>query len=132
MQDFGGAKLILFIGNRIVVLRRDAKPDIPWPGRLDLPGGGRDGGESAVECVLRETFEEVGLSLTPSDLVWRDQFKRGVFFAAHLPPEAQAQIEFGSEGQGWFLVDPADYVRDQEAIPHFAEMVQRYLDHAFG
>lgn len=41
MQDFGGAKLILFIGKQIVVLRRDQKPDIPWPGRLDLPGGGR-------------------------------------------------------------------------------------------
>ena len=132
MQDFGGAKLILFIGDRIVVLRRDEKPDIPWPGRLDLPGGGREGEESAVDCVLRETFEEVGLSLTPGDLVWQEQFKRGVFFAAHLPTEAQAQIVFGSEGQGWLLVDPADYVRDREAIPHFAAMVQRYLDHAFG
>lgn len=132
MQDFGGAKLILFIGDRIVVLRRDEKPDIPWPGRLDLPGGGRDGEESAVECVLRETFEEVGLSLTPGDLVWQHQFERGVFFAAHLPTEAQAQIVFGSEGQGWLLVDPADYVRDREAILDFAAMVQRYLDHAFG
>lgn len=132
MQEFGGAKLILFIGDRIVVLRRDDKPDIPWPCRLDLPGGGREGCETAIECVLRETFEEIGLSLTAGDLVWEDQFRRGVFFAAHLPTEAQAQIVFGSEGQGWCLVDPAEYVRDPEAIPHFAEMVQRYLDQVFG
>jgi 8-oxo-dGTP diphosphatase len=59
MQDFGGTKLILFIGDRIVVLRRDDKPDIPWPGRLDLPGGGRDGIETAEVCVLRETREEI-------------------------------------------------------------------------
>ncbi|MFA8387400.1 MAG: NUDIX domain-containing protein [Pelagibaca sp.] len=132
MQDFGGAKLILFIGDRIVVLRRDNKPDIPWPGRLDLPGGGRDGSETAEACVLRETFEEVGLTLDTGDLVWCDRFKAGVFFAAHLPEDAEARIVFGSEGQGWELMDPAEYSRHPEAIPHFADMVQRYLDQAFG
>ena len=132
MQDFGGAKLILFIGDRIVVLRRDDRPDIPWPGRLDLPGGGRDGSETAEACVLRETFEEVGLILDTSDLVWCDRFKAGVFFAAHLPEDADARIVFGSEGQGWELIDPAEYIGHPEAIPHFADMVQRYLDQALG
>lgn len=132
VQDFGGAKIILFVGPKIVVLRRDDKRGIPWPGMLDLPGGGRDGSESAETCVLRETFEEVGLVLTPGDLVWREQFKRGVFFAAHLPAEAVRQIVFGSEGQGWALMDPMDYARHPDAIPHFADMVRRYLDQAVG
>lgn len=132
MQDFGGAKLILFIGNRIVVLRRDDTPDIPWPGRLDLPGGGRDGSETAEACVLRETFEEVGLSLKERDLVWCDRFNAGVFFAAHLPEEAEARIVFGSEGQGWALIDPSEYIRHPDTIPHFADMVQSYLDQALG
>ena len=132
MQDFGGAKLILFIGERIVVLRRDERPDIPWPGRLDLPGGGREGNETSEACVLRETFEEIGLVLNTRDLVWRDQFERGVFFAAHLPTEAEADIEFGSEGQGWSLMDPLGYSQHPEAIPHFASMVRRYLGQRFG
>lgn len=132
MMEFGGAKLILFIGTRIVVLRRDDKPDIPWPGRLDLPGGGREGGETAETCVLRETFEEVGLTLAASDLIWRDRHNSGVFFAAHLPTDAESEIVFGSEGQGWSLMDPAEYAQHPEAVPHFAMMVRRYLDQAFG
>jgi 8-oxo-dGTP diphosphatase len=132
MEDFGGAKLILFVGDRIVVLRRDDRPDIPWPGRLDLPGGGREGDETAEACVMRETFEEVGLAVRTRDLVWRDRFRRGVFFAAHLPATAERDIVFGSEGQGWLLMFPGDFLLAPDAIPHFAEMVQRYLNHAFG
>ncbi|OSQ50952.1 DNA mismatch repair protein MutT [Marivita geojedonensis] len=128
MQDFGGAKLILFIGERIVVLRRDHKPGIPWPGRLDLPGGGRERLESPEHCVLRETHEEIGLRLGAHDLIWRDRFHRGVFFAAHLPIEAEQRIVFGSEGQGWSLMEPQLYATHPEAIPHFAEMVRRYLN----
>lgn len=132
MQDFGGAKLILFIGDRIVVLRRDQKPDIPWPGRLDLPGGGRERDETAEACVLRETREEVGLYLEPSALIWRQQLNRGVFFAAHLPAHSEEQIVLGGEGQGWLLMEPNTYVSHPEAIPHFAEMVKAYRDQAFG
>jgi 8-oxo-dGTP diphosphatase len=132
MDDFGGAKLLLFLGPQIVVLRRDEKPDIPWPGRLDLPGGGREGRESAEACVLRETFEEIGLVLDVRDLVWQGRFKRGVFFAAHLPEDTAQKIVFGSEGQGWLLMTPTEYVQHPKAIPHFADMVRRYLDQALG
>ena len=127
MADFGGAKLILFVGPRIVVIERDDIPDIPWPGHLDLPGGGRDGSETPEACVLRETREEIGLSLSSSDLVWQSRYRRGVFFAAHLPAQAQDKIVFGTEGVGWSLMPPSDYIAHSKAIPHFARMVTRYL-----
>jgi 8-oxo-dGTP diphosphatase len=132
MQDFGGAKLILFIGDRIVVLRRDNTPDIPWLGRLDLPGGGREGDETAEACVLRETCEEIGLSLGEEALVWRRQLNRGVFFAAHLREDWEARIVLGSEGQGWALMHPDAYIAHPESIPHFADMVRLYMAQAFG
>ena len=69
--SFGGAKLILLIGGQLLVIRRDDRPDILWPGHLDFPGGGREGAETAEACVLRETEEELGLRLSPADLVWR-------------------------------------------------------------
>ena len=50
--DFVGAKLVLFLGQELAVILRDARPDIPWPGRLDLPGGGRDGSESLIQNYL--------------------------------------------------------------------------------
>ena len=63
---FVGAKLALFLGDHLAVILRDDRPDIPWPGRLDLPGGGRDGDENPQDCVLRETREELGLALDSS------------------------------------------------------------------
>jgi len=33
-----------------------------------IPGGWREAGESVVECVLREVWEETGLVLEPADL----------------------------------------------------------------
>ena len=105
-MPFGGAKLILFIGPRIVVITRDDIPTIPWPGYLDFPGGARDGEESAEDCVLRETFEELGLRLHSDDLVWRHLRRKNVYFAAHLPDGTDRDITFGNEGQGWKLMEP--------------------------
>ncbi len=78
--------------------------------------------------MLREACEEIGLVLAVEDLIWRKQFKRGVFFAAHLPEDAETRIVFGDEGQGWMLMHAEAYVARPEAIPHFADMVRRYLN----
>ncbi|WP_135507338.1 NUDIX domain-containing protein [Roseovarius aestuariivivens] len=129
-DSFSGAKLVLFLGDRIVVLRRDVKPRLEWPGCLDLPGGGRHGGESPEDCVLRETREEIGLRLDPGDLVWRCFYRepnRAWFFAAHLPEARESDIVFGAEGRGWHLMRPEDFVNAPDAIPHFRDRVGAYL-----
>lgn len=125
--EFHGAKLILFIGSELVILRRDDIPTIPWPGRLDLPGGAREGAETVEACVLRETFEEIGLRLGPNKLRWRRRHGGAVYFAAHLPAGAERGIVFGSEGQGWSLMRPAPYLADPDVIPHHADLVRQYL-----
>ena len=127
MDAFDGAKLILFIGSRIVVIERDMRPDIPWPGYLDLPGGGREGPETPEDCVLRETQEEIGLALRPGALVWRRDVGQKVHFAAHLPGGSETRIVFGSEGVGWSLMTPEAFIAHPKAIPHFAESISLYL-----
>jgi len=69
MMSFSGAKLALFLGVDLLVILRDDRPDIPYPGHWDFPGGGREGQETPEACALRETREEVGLVLRPSELV---------------------------------------------------------------
>ena len=127
-----GAKLALFLGSALLVIRRDDNPAIPWPGHLDLPGGGREAGETAAACVLRETREEVGLCLGVDALVYRRDYTRPhgavAFFAAHLPADATGQVVFGDEGQGWMLMAPADFVARDDAVPHFREQVRAYLE----
>ncbi|QFT98241.1 NUDIX domain protein [Roseovarius sp. THAF8] len=129
-QRFEGTKLALFLGKRLAVIERDHAPDIPWPGFLDLPGGGRDGAESAETCVLRETREELGLVLEPGVLRWR-RFYAGPtpmwFFVAHCEAALADEVAFGDEGLGWCLMRPEDYVAHDKAVPHFAQRVAEYL-----
>lgn len=131
---FVGAKLALFLGPDLLVIRRDDRADIPWPDHLDLPGGGREGTETAQTCVLRETAEEVGLRLDPAQLVYRRTYLRPhglvVFFAAHLPAKAAQDVVFGDEGQGWMLMSPEAFAAHPEAVPHFRQQLRLYLDRA--
>lgn len=129
-MDFSGAKLILLIGGKLVTIRRDDHPDIPWPGMWDLPGGGREDGESAVACVLRETAEELGLRLPVEALIWRRAYAVPVpawFFLARLPAGAERRIVLGDEGQGWALADPWGWIGRADSIPHFRARVAQAI-----
>jgi len=130
-MTYSGAKLALFLGRDLLVILRDDKADIPYPGHWDLPGGGREGNETPADCALRETYEEVGLQLQETDLIWTRQYSRprGLvwFFVARQPVSLIKQIRFGSEGQCWRLMSPRDYCAHPLAVPHFAKRLQEYL-----
>lgn len=129
--EFSGAKLALFLGQSLLVIRRDDRADIPWPDHWDLPGGGRDGDETPLDCALRETREEVGLVVPADQVIWRVNYLRPHgriwFFAAHLPATWSAQVVLGDEGQEWQLMEPCDYIRHPKAVPHFAGQLDIYL-----
>lgn len=129
---FVGAKVALFVGEDLALLRRDDRPDVAWPGYLDFPGGGREGAETPAACVIRETQEELGVVLRPSDLHWARGFvradgARAWFFAAHVPAVRAQDIRLGDEGQAWLLMRPADYLADPKGIAHFKDRLRLYL-----
>ncbi|SHJ95909.1 8-oxo-dGTP diphosphatase [Shimia gijangensis] len=128
---FHGAKLALFIGDRLATILRDDRVDIPWPAHWDLPGGGREGSENGPTCALRETREELGLVVSQASLCWgRLYWRKGLafwFFAAHLPTTAEKDIKLGDEGQRWALVDPHHYLKNPKAIPQFQSRLADYL-----
>jgi 8-oxo-dGTP diphosphatase len=95
-----------------VVVERDGKIAVArvtfegGGGRLDLPGGGLDPGETAAQAAERECGEEVGLKVVAEGqgFIRADHFfvnedgssvnTRGAFFAARLVAEApQLKIE---------------------------------------
>ncbi|WP_299985440.1 NUDIX domain-containing protein [uncultured Ruegeria sp.] len=94
---------------------------------FDFPGGGREKGETPIDCALRETVEEVGLRLSKSDLVWSRQYDQSWFFVAQRPAQDVRLIRFGDEGQGWRLMHPRDYLANPLAIPNFLARLKDYL-----
>lgn len=124
MLDFVGAKVALVCDAAILTCLRDDHDGLPWRNHWDLPGGGREGGESPEACLLRELHEEFGLHLPPDRLIWRrvwpsmlDPTRPSVFFAGRITPAEIAAIRFGDEGQGWQMMPVAAFVAHPQAVP---------------
>lgn len=121
--DFAGAKLAALCDGLILTYRRDVKPGIPWPGLIDLPGGGREGDESPAACVLRELHEEFGLNLPESRLWWARPFpamdapgRIGWFLAARITMADITAIRFGDEGHSPQLLETDAFLAASDAI----------------
>ena len=130
-DDFHGAKLAILSGERIVVILRDDIPTIPWPGHWDLPGGGREPGETPEETVLRETEEEIGVRFQREDLIWRAKSPSPPnhvwFFVTEQLAFDPNVITFGNEGQKWAF-EPIDwYLGHPKNIPSQTARLAEYL-----
>ncbi len=75
------ATLALIIQNGHVLLGRKKKGEI-GTNTLNGPGGKLEPGESLVDCVVRETNEELGIKLVPEQL---DEVAVITFYAAGEP-----------------------------------------------
>ena len=131
-EPFLGAKLAIFVGDRIVTILRDDIPTIPWPGHWDLPGGAREPGETPEACVLRELWEELGLRLSEADLIHKAQGRRKGrnvwFFAAEQPDFRDADVVFGDEGQEWRLAPVDWFLAHEKAVAHQKDSIRSYLE----
>lgn len=128
---FHGAKVAVFVGSKLVTLLRDEKPDIPWPGAWDLPGGGREGAESGWDCAERECFEEVSLKLSPEAVIWAKCYEsKGLnfwFFVARVDASRQEELVLGSEGQSIRLMTVDEFLRETDAVPHFQKRLADWI-----
>lgn len=122
-DDFFGSKIAILRGAEVLSLQRDDIASIPFPGKWDLPGGGREERESPFETVARELFEELSVQIDPSQLIYHAesrsaQFpdKRVHFFVARFENLTDDQITLGDEGQGWAWIPIADFLEREDVI----------------
>ncbi|MFE3838010.1 NUDIX hydrolase [Pseudogemmobacter sonorensis] len=136
--DFIGAKAAFFCGTRLLCYLRDDRPELPFPGHWDLPGGGREGDETPEACLLRELEEEFGLRLPPARLEQRlilpsmtDPARVSVFFAGRIAQAELSRIRFGTEGQRWEAMEVAAFLRAPRAVAALQDRVRRVMG-AYG
>ena len=91
--------------------------------------------QSLIRDVLRETFEEFGLTLPPERLIFSRQFNwthkpdhRVWFFGGHLTRAEITAIRFGSEGQHWKMMDIAEFMAHPLAVPDLKRRLQIWLN----
>lgn len=134
MEDFSGAKIALICGSELIAYKRDYTPGIRFPGRWDLPGGGREGDETPVECALRELDEEFALRLAPERVHWLRRYDRptpgehAVYFLAGVVSRIEIQsIRFGDEGEYWQMMDVDVFLSHPEGVPFLQLQLRDYL-----
>ena len=130
-KDFMGAKLALFVGGRLLSLQRDDAPGLLWAGHWDLPGGGREGQETPLACVIRETKEELSIKIVQSQITWARAYTNSIgrtvwFLVGTASPKLEARIRLGDEGQAWALYDPAEFMALDNTVPQFKSRLTDY------
>lgn len=135
MNDFTGCKIGLYYENKLIVYLRDNKPGLNFADMWDLPGGGREGNETPVECIQRELVEEFGIHLDPNSIIWTKEYPsviaenaRAYFFVATVTKEDMDSISFGEEGQEWKCMGTQEFLTHPNAVPRLKERLQDYLD----
>ena len=133
--DFTGVKAALLVEQSILVILRDNKPDIPWPNTWELPGGGREGQETPLECLRREVWEELGLILEDKSIIWSriypsmlDKDKLAVFVVAQISQKQYQEIRFGDEGQCYKLMSIDEFLGSDKVVPQLQDRVRDYVE----
>lgn len=132
---FSGAKIAILNAGKVLTLRRDDRADIPWPGMWDLPGGGREMGETPLDCAIRETREEAGVMLSPGDVVWEREFfgvaGRSTWFLVARPGWlCLPMLKLGDEGSLVRWMPVAGFLALTDAVPHLQARLGGYLAEA--
>ena len=131
--DFNGAKGLVFIGDKILVYRRDNKTNIS-PLCIDLPGGGREGDESPFDSFRREVREEFGIDIERDEVEFSctipsviEPNKKSYFIVAKTIRIKPEDIVFGNEGIEWMLITPEEFIMRPDGIERQQKRVEKYL-----
>lgn len=133
--EFSGCKIALISDDKLLTILRDNISSIPWPNMWELPGGGREGEETPFECVQREVFEELGLKLEETAIVWAKEYqgmldpdKTSIFMVGTITQEEFAGIVFGDEGQAYQMMDVSQFLSDEKVVPQLQDRLRDYLE----
>jgi 8-oxo-dGTP diphosphatase len=127
-----GSKGLVYVGDKILVYRRDDKAPT-FPLTIDLPGGGPEKDETPFETFQREIKEEFNLVIKPEDVVYHRRYpsilskgKFGHFVVVKLPESEAKNIVFGDEGLEYMLMTLDEFIELDDSWKLLQDMAKEY------
>ena len=110
-------------GNRNILVQDRKNPD--WPG-ITFPGGHVEPGESFTGSVIREVFEETGLTVENPTLCGVKQFqtRREERYVVFLYRADKFSGELRSSDEGEVFWIPREHLTGYPLAPDFLDMVR--------
>jgi 8-oxo-dGTP diphosphatase len=105
----GTSLIVVNPQGKILLLLRDDKPDIKYPGMWDIPGGNLEGDETPLECIQREIQEELGVAMPECRLFEAKQFPDRFEYTFWVAADIDIASITLTEGQrlAWFSENEA-------------------------
>lgn len=123
-----GVVAVIIRDERILIIRRSLT--VTAPGRLCLPGGGIEEGETEAEALVREMQEELAIDVVPLQRCWRSVTSWGTNLAwwqAELDPSAEPIANPAEVAEVHWMT--TDEIRTAEgmlaSLPAFIDALER-------
>lgn len=131
-MDFSSSHIIIFNENRDALVVRRADNDEWEPGKLAIPGGKRENGETIMQNICRETMEEVGLTLNPKKIIFLPQLSKRlnhIFFTTNFF-SGEVKLGDGEHSEyGW--VNPRQ-LSEEDGVPNLQMELSEAAKVMFG
>lgn len=115
---------VLVYDNKVLILKRSMELESNG-GKWGFPGGGIDVGETALEAIIRECEEEIGVR--PINLIKLSQNGRITWFRGMLPCDPAECVVLNWEHDDWALVG-VDEVFEYDMISGMNEVIFKVLE----
>lgn len=114
---------VIFRDDRLLVIRRSMT--VNAPGKLCLPGGGIESGESETEALVREMQEELAIDVHPIRLCHRSVTPWGTrlaWWVAEILDDAEP-IPNPEEVSDFFWMSPDDIAQADNVLPSLPDFI---------
>lgn len=115
---------VIFREEKLLIIRRSLS--VTAPGKLCLPGGTIEKGESEQDALIREMEEELSIDIVPIRRVWRSVTPWGTTLAwwlSALDPEV-IPVPNPAEVSEYHWMDREQIGRARELLPSLPEFIQ--------
>ncbi|QDT06336.1 CTP pyrophosphohydrolase [Rubripirellula lacrimiformis] len=114
---------VIFREEKLLIIRRSKK--VTAPGKLCLPGGTVEPGESEQETLVREMQEELAIDVDPVRLCWRSVTPWGTRLAWWLArlDHSVTPVPFLDEVEEYFWMQPDELRRAKGVLPSLPAFV---------